>query len=134
MPNLSSIQPFLAIWLTWPFLAITHSLGGGPTCSDLGRTLTKVVDHDHIYLTNFRFGPKKLKMADLWPVRPSADLCFFHFLGGGPTCSDLAEILHKSSLGDELGGEFSSYGPKIKNGRVMAKNGQKWPKTLKLSI
>ena len=79
------------------------------------------------------YGPK-MKNGRVMARSSSAQLVFFSLLGGGTTCYDLAEILHKGSLGDELGGEFSSYGPNIKNGRVMAKNGQKWPKTLKLSI
>ena len=47
------------------------------------------------------------------------NLGFFHFLGRGLTCSDLAEILHTGSSGEVFRGEFSSRGRKIKNGRVM---------------
>ena len=60
-------------------------------------------------------------MAELWPKMSSAELVFFlHFLGGGPTCSDLAQILHTGSLGEVFRGEFSFGGPKMKNGRYMA--------------
>ena len=45
---------------------------------------------------------------------------FLHFLRGGPTCSDLAQILHTGSLGEVFRGEFSFGGPKMKNGRYMA--------------